>query len=95
MHIFETPGSLEGYLFRLWCSKHAGGWAVDSAQIWRHREALLPKRRLGGSFADRQQAVDYGLRWCELIVMHLLTADPPPPDPEFLPVSPWPGARQR
>ncbi|OWY28824.1 hypothetical protein [Herbaspirillum robiniae] len=73
--LYEHKTNDAEFIYRLWYSHHAEGWAVDSAQILRRGETLLPKRPLKGTHLDASGAIAYGVRWCETISAYLEAQD--------------------
>lgn len=71
--LYEHKTNDAEFIYRLWYSEHADGWAVDSAQILRRGEMLLPKRPLEGTHSDASGAIAYGVRWCETVSAYLHT----------------------
>jgi len=71
VHEYESHDAQFRYVIR--CAEYADGWKVDAAQIMRRGEALLPKRRLEGTYPEESKAIERGVRWCEVIVAHLTT----------------------
>jgi len=64
-----------GQMARVNSASKSTGWAVDSAQILRKGQTLLPKRPLEGTHPDACGAIAYGVRWCETISAYLQAED--------------------
>lgn len=70
---YETPDG--EFRYHVWYSQQPQGWVVDSAQVLRFNEPLLPRRPLKGEYSEAAQAIARGVQWCEIIVSHLKTVD--------------------
>lgn len=66
---YETPNG--EFRYKVWYSLHREGWTVDSAQVLRFNEPLLPRRSLRGAYPQSSGAIARGIQWCEVIVKHL------------------------
>lgn len=71
--------AIDGFGYSIWYSCHENGWEVDGAQVTHFGLPLLPRRPLRGVYPTEMEAIARGLRWCELVVKHLTTAELPPP----------------
>ncbi len=71
--------AIDGFGYSIWYSHHENSWQVDGAQVTHLGLPVLPRRPLRGVYETEMEAIARGLRWCELVVTHLTTAELPPP----------------